>query len=418
MRSHFPANDRVPEFLLRLRLWSGSTPARAPVRISAKEERRGAKHRDRLEQEKTANRHDRKNRRGLKEHAGIHYGPSMRETLSTADRAAPADAPVLILGETGVGKEELARRIHEKSGRKGAFVPVHPASIPEPLFESELFGHEKGAFTGAHRRKAGLLETADGGTLFIDELGDIPPLAQIRLLRVLQDKRFMRVGGVREIHSDFRLISATNQDLKKKVREGTFREDLYYRVAVVPLRVPPLRRRGEDLRRLAEMFYARYAARYQRAVPPLTGEDLDGLCALPWPGNVRELKSFIARAVLLYDDDPSGASSREGPIGRAMRENPPERIMQENSPERITRETKTRENSDGETVRPDLLPTMRQVQRQYIQYVLTLTRGKIDGEHGALAILGMKRSNLYAKIREYGLDKVSLLYGRQRQERD
>ena len=198
----------------------------------------------------------------------LYFGPAMQEALLTADKAAPTEAPVLLLGETGVGKEELARYIHDASNRSGPFVAVHAASIPEQLFESELFGHEKGAFTGAHKQKIGLLELADKGTLFIDEVGDIPLVLQIKLLRVLQDRTFMRVGGTREIHSDFRLMSATNQDLEKKIQEGAFRKDLYYRMAVVPLRIPPLRDRPEDIERLSELFFARYAAMYQRSIPP------------------------------------------------------------------------------------------------------------------------------------------------------
>jgi DNA-binding NtrC family response regulator len=336
---------------------------------------------------------------------GPYYGVAMREVLLMADKAAATDAPVLLLGETGVGKEELARRIHEKSGREGLFVPVHPASLPEQLFESLLFGHEKGAFTGAHRRKAGLLEVADRGTLFIDELGDIPAPLQVKLLRVLQTRRFLRVGGLRAVTSDFRLISATHQDLEKKAREGAFREDLFYRVAVLPLRIPPLRRRGEDVRRLAELFYARYAARHRCALSPLSAEDLDGLLEYDWPGNVRELKNCIERAVILSEGGRPGLLLRERGLP------PPGREGEEKA------RTGAEAPAPGAALWPGRLPTMRDVQRQYIRYVLTLTGGKVDGEHGAMSILGMKRSTLYAKIREYGLDKASLLYGRKGEER-
>lgn len=335
---------------------------------------------------------------------GLYYGPSMQTVLLMADRTANTDAPVLVLGETGVGKEELARRVHAKSGREGPFVAVQPASIPETLFESELFGHEKGAFTGAHRQKMGLLELADQGTLFIDEIGDIPMPLQVKLLRVLQSRRFMRVGGIREVQSDFRLISATNQDLERKMREGGFREDLYYRVAVVPLHIPPLRRRQEDIGNLALMFYERFKEQYQRPAPEPSAEELDALCQLSWPGNVRELKSFMERAVILHD----GSSNRllDG-LALAPRDLPHKESM-------AGEERKAPSETDARAYSPlfEDLPTLQELQRRYIRHVLALTGGRVDGEKGAMAVLGMKRSTLYAKIREYGLDKASQLYGR------
>lgn len=330
----------------------------------------------------------------------LYYGLYMHKLLQKADKAARTEATMLLLGETGVGKEELARRIHANSGRVGPFVPVNPSSIPEHLFESELFGHEKGAFTGAHRQKIGLLELADRGTLFIDELGDIPLSAQVKLLRVLQDKRFRRVGGLGEIHSKFRLISATNQDLEKKVRENDFREDLYYRIAVVPLVIPPLRERPEDIKYLAEIFYKHYAQIYRRSLPPLQAEHLEFLCRQPWHGNVRELKSFMERAVILYDESSTNPLLYETP--------------RENIETLLIPQAKDLEQGNTfslDSLLFDSLPNMKELQRNYIRYVLTLTRGKVDGEDGAMKILGMKRSNLYSKIREYGLDKTSQLYG-------
>ncbi len=336
----------------------------------------------------------------LNEDDRLYYGPSMRHVLLQADKAAATDASVLLLGETGVGKEELARRIHGISGRTGAFVAVNPSSIPETLFESELFGHEKGAFTGAHQQKLGLIELADKGTLFIDEVGDIPVSLQVKLLRVLQSKSFLRVGGTREIHSDFRLISATNQDLTKLVKEKGFREDLYYRMAVVPLQVPPLRDRPEDIKRLAIKFYEDFALRYQKSLPALSPEELADICAHSWPGNVRELKSFIERAVILHDGSLHRVlPDRQRPDAHAEADLP------------ALAEIKTNELApDAELFAQ--LPSMQEVQRRYIQYVLEATKGRVDGPGGAREILGMKRSTLYARIREYGLDKASLLYGR------
>ncbi|MDL2210301.1 sigma 54-interacting transcriptional regulator [Desulfovibrio sp. OttesenSCG-928-O18] len=338
--------------------------------------------------------------------SGIYYGPALQGLLDDAGKAAVTDAPVLILGETGVGKEELARRIHVDSGRIGAFVPVNPASIPEHLFESELFGHEKGAFTGAYRQKIGLLDLADQGTLFIDEVGEIPPAFQVKLLRVLQDKKYSRLGGTTILHSDFRLISATNQSLKERMRNRTFRADLYYRLAVVPLVVPPLRERPEDIRTLAGIFYERYSARYSRHLPPLPEEYLKALCACSWPGNIRELKSYIMRAVIL--------GSAENPIPLSPEKNLPQ--PEAFHEQQISPPLPEPPPATAQTFHCTDLPTMKEIQRRYISHVLAQTRGKIRGENGALAILDMKQSSLYAKIREFGLDKASQLYGERADE--
>ncbi len=316
------------------------------------------------------------------------YGPSMQRLIEQTDTAALSDAPILILGETGVGKENLARRIHNHSGRSGLFVAVNPAGMTESLFESECFGHEKGAFTGAHKQKIGLFELAHHGTLFIDELGEIPLSLQVKLLRVLQEKTFLRIGGTQEIHSDFRLVTATNRNLQKMVEEGRFREDLYYRVAVIPVSVPSLRQRKEDIPMLARLFIQQFATRYQRAVTDISPEEMEQLTTYRWPGNIRELKSVIERAVIL---------SSRGNVHFELSA-----------------------NSQG-TARPQVqqsmqpffasLPTLDELQRQYIDYVLEKTRGKINGPNGALQILGMKRSTLYKKLHAYGLDAISKAYG-------
>jgi transcriptional regulator with PAS, ATPase and Fis domain len=331
----------------------------------------------------------------LRQGERLDYGPSMRATLEIADKAAPTLAPVLLLGETGVGKEELARRIHQHSGRNGPFIVVNLANISDQLFESEVFGHEKGAFTGASQQKTGLLELADKGTLFIDEIGDIPLTLQVKLLRVLQDKKFSRVGGTRLLSSDFRLVSATNQDLQAKIKANTFREDLYYRIAVVPLTIAPLRERPDDIKRLARLFHGQYAAYYKRDVPPLTPQELELLSAGHWPGNIRQLKGLIERGVILYDPQKSPCFLQERP------EAPLEHTKQEQAPPA----------RQGAQFRCDDLPTMHELQRRYIRHALTLTQGKIRGPHGALAILGLKQSSFYKKIKEYGLDKTSQLYG-------
>ena len=224
--------------------------------------------------------------------------PSFRHCLERTKVVAATGAAVLLLGETGVGKEVMANFIHRNSGCKGPFVAIHPASIPENLFENELFGHEKGAFTGAVGQKSGLFELADNGTLFIDEVGDIPMNMQIKLLRVLQEHRFMRVGGTKEHQSSFRLITATTRDLLRAVREGSFREDLYYRISVVPIEIPPLRERIEDMEEFVIAFTSHFARRYGKKVPCPDAETFRRLSSYAWPGNFRELRNAVERAVI------------------------------------------------------------------------------------------------------------------------
>lgn len=298
--------------------------------------------------------------------------PAMEALLAQADHAAVTDASVLITGETGVGKELLARRIHDMSRRRsGPFVIVDLASVPETLGESELFGHEKGAFTGADRQKAGRVELAHTGTLFIDEIGDVPLSAQVKLLRVLQDKSFTRVGGIRAMASDFRLVAATNRDLAQDVAEGRFRQDLYYRLNVVPLVMPPLRERGDDVILLAMEFLAQYARKYHRLLPELTRTDMSTLRSYPWPGNVRELKNVMERAAIL--------SSVES--------------LSLNLPAAGSAEASTFTDR----------PTMNELQRRYITHILSLTGGRIGGPGGAADILGMKRTTLQARMRKLGI---------------
>ena len=308
-------------------------------------------------------------------------GEGLRASLEQALRVGITDAPVLILGETGVGKELLAHYIHDCSGRTGPFVPVHPASIPDGLFESEFFGHEKGAFTGAIRQKIGLAEMAHQGTLFIDEAGDIPAPMQIKLLRVFQDHRFMRVGGEEERHSDFRLICATNKDLWAEVRSGHFREDLYYRLSVVPLTIPPLRSRKEDIRLLVRFFLDRYSRRYHRDIQQPSERELEALLQYDWPGNIRELKSVLERTVILHQGGRLSfdlSSHAESKADGTPRQEPCEDLFKN-------------------------LPTLDELQSRYIQHVLKITNGRITGNRGALRILGMKRSTLYLRLKQYNI---------------
>ena len=226
--------------------------------------------------------------------------PALQTVLSAISKVAPTDSTVLITGETGTGKELVARAIHRRSGRTPrAFVSVNCAAIPRDLIASELFGHEKGAFTGATQKRLGRFELADGGTIFLDEVGELSPDIQVALLRVLQEREFERVGGVQPIHVDVRVIAATNRDLKAAVADGTFRQDLFYRLNVFPIEVPPLRERKDDLLMLVEYFVQRYAKRAGKNIRSIDKKALDLMNAYDWPGNIRELQNIIERSVIL-----------------------------------------------------------------------------------------------------------------------
>jgi DNA-binding NtrC family response regulator len=224
----------------------------------------------------------------------------MQEVLATVERVAPTNATVLLGGESGVGKDLIARAIHEKSRRaSGPFIKINSTAIPENLLESELFGYEKGAFTGATGSKPGKFELADKGTLFLDEIGDVPPATQVKLLRVLQEREFERLGGTRTVKVDVRLIAATNRDLREALEQGTFREDLYYRLNVVPIDIAPLRQRKEDIPDLVSLFISRFAGDSGKPVQGITPEAMQILVDYHWPGNVRELQNIIERACAL-----------------------------------------------------------------------------------------------------------------------
>ncbi len=247
---------------------------------------------------------------------------AMRELYQLIDKIGPTRATVLVTGESGVGKELVARAVHEKSPRAGApFVAVNCGAIPEGLIESELFGHEKGSFTGAIAAKEGLFAAADGGTLFLDEVGELPALVQVKLLRALQERTVRSVGGVKDVEVDVRIIAATNRDLAAEVKAGRFREDLYYRLNVIGLRVPPLRDRPEDIPLLVEHFLAQVASEQGRPAPRLSKEAQAALLDHPYPGNVRELENVVERAVTLAEGDVIGmellpAQLRGGPVAR------------------------------------------------------------------------------------------------------
>ncbi|MFH0996238.1 MAG: sigma 54-interacting transcriptional regulator [Pseudomonadota bacterium] len=299
--------------------------------------------------------------------------PSMQKLLAQAKQVAGSNSTILILGETGVGKELLARDIHNLSPRRDQpMVIVDPTTIPETLIESELFGHEKGAFTGADRQKLGRIELAHRGTLFIDEVGEIPKSSQVKLLRVLQEKTLIRVGGTKTITSDFRLIAATNRNLADEVAAGRFREDLYYRLNVISITLPSLRERNEDVLFLARHFLSLYAAKHNQQAPGLSREDEDLLLAYLWPGNIRELKNAMERAVLLSTKDRLEISL---PVKRRLFSNDC--------------------FSD--------FPSLDEMQRRYIRFIMEKTGGKVSGPGGAAELLEMKRTSLYKRMDKLGL---------------
>jgi transcriptional regulator with GAF, ATPase, and Fis domain len=312
---------------------------------------------------------------GQNEDNMIARSPVMVKALELADRAARSDSNILIQGETGVGKELLAKRLHRLSPRcRGPFVTVDPTTIPENLVESELFGYEKGAFTGADSRKLGRVELAHEGTLFIDEIGEIPIALQVKLLRVLQERTFMRVGGMRTHLSDFRLVAATNRNLEEEVASGRFRADLYYRLNIVNLRLPPLRERPDDVVPLAEEFLARISKKYNRPKFKLSQGDKEKLVTYHWPGNVRELRNIIERVVILSSGD----------------------LLELSVPTLAT----------GILEHPFLdNPTLDEVQRRYIRYVLDKTGGRIAGTGGAAAVLGMKRTSVHTRMKKLNMKR-------------
>jgi len=257
---------------------------------------------ERLQHENVALREERDQAAMFEEIVGT--SAALQRVLSLVSKVAPTDASVLITGETGTGKELVARAIHRRSQRSSKpFVSVNCAAIPRDLIASELFGHEKGSFTGAVQRRAGRFELADGGTIFLDEVGELPKETQIALLRVLQEREFERVGGTRSIHTNVRVVAATNRDLRAAIAGGTFRNDLFYRLNVFPLEVPPLRDRREDIPELVEYFIDRCANTMGKNITGINNKSLELLQSYPWPGNIRELQNVIERSVILCETE-------------------------------------------------------------------------------------------------------------------
>jgi two-component system, NtrC family, response regulator AtoC len=308
--------------------------------------------------------------------------PAMESIFDMITKVARSPTTVLVSGESGTGKELVARALHEQSDRAdGPFIQLNCGAIPDNLFESELFGHEKGAFTGAVTARPGRFELADGGTLFLDEVGELPRDMQVKLLRVLQDRRFERVGGVRSLQVDIRLIAATNRDLAAEVRAGRFRDDLYYRLNVVPIALPALRERPDDIPLLVRHFISRFNERLDRAVEGVTPHAMAALLAWRWPGNIRELENLIERAVLLAEGTTVTASDLSGLDGAAVAEDT---------------------NADVEEMglKDYVRAYTARLERARIQRVLEAEGGNVTR---AARRLEISRKSLQMKMKEYGL---------------
>jgi transcriptional regulator with GAF, ATPase, and Fis domain len=302
--------------------------------------------------------------------------PALESVLEHVERVAPTDSTVLIQGETGTGKELIARAIHNISARCGrSFVKLNCAAIPLDLLESELFGHEKGAFTGAIAQKIGRFELADKGTLFLDEVGDIPPVLQPKLLRVLQEQEFERLGSNRTHHVDVRLVAATNRDLTGMAKRGEFRSDLYYRLNVFPILLPPLRARREDIPALVTHFVDMFSRRIGKRIEHISPDTLSALTSYPWPGNIRELQNLIERAVIL-----SNGGVLPNPLPTAATQ---------------------------DVIAFPAATTLRDSERTLILRTLEAVGWVIGGTKGAAATLGLNRSTLINKMKKLGISRPS-----------
>jgi len=336
----------------------------------------------------------------------IGSSPALKHVLQLVETVAPSDSTVLLLGETGTGKELIARAIHERSRRKErTFVKLNCAAIPTGLLESELFGHEKGAFTGAITQKVGRMELADQGTLFLDEVGDIPTEIQPKLLRVLQEREFERLGSTHTRRVNVRLVAATNRDLEKMVADREFRNDLYYRLNVFPIRIPPLRDRREDIPLLVGYFVQKCAKQMQKRIEAVPASVMKGLTAWDWPGNIRELENFVERAVIL-----TRGKSLEAPLGelrKSKKDDPVQFSAQpiqasaarsEDDIARIVRETVA--SIKGKTAESE------HSRRQHDEIVRALAecKGRVGGAEGAAARMGVSRTTLISRMKKFGIN--------------
>jgi formate hydrogenlyase transcriptional activator len=347
---------------------------------------------DKLAQEKIYLEEEFRNEMGFEQIIG--NSATLKHTLQLVETAAPSDSTVLLLGETGTGKELIARAIHERSRRKQrTFVKLNCAAIPTGLVESELFGHEKGAFTGAISQKIGRLELADQGTLFLDEVGDIPLEIQPKLLRALQEREFERLGSTYTRKVNIRLVAATNRDLEKMVATKEFRNDLYYRLNVFPIRIPPLRDRKDDIPLLVSYFVQKFAKEMQKHIEAVPAAVMKGLTNWDWPGNIRELENFIERAVLL-----TRGNSLEAPLAELRKTDT------ETSPDHLREakqvsEQKTPSRIDKSSVSDEY----ERKQRDQIEHALAECKGRVGGADGAAARLRMNRTTLLSRMKKFGI---------------
>jgi formate hydrogenlyase transcriptional activator len=309
---------------------------------------------------------------------------ALRRVLKQVETVAPTESTVMIYGETGTGKELVARALHNLSPRRaGAFVKLNCAAIPAGLLESELFGHEKGAFTGAIAQRIGRFELASRGTVFLDEIGEIPLEIQPKLLRVLQEREFERLGSTRTLRAEARLIAATNRDLTVMVEEQRFRSDLFYRLSVFPVRIPALRERPEDIPLLVRHFTQQFAGRMNKRIESISSETMSVLCDHHWPGNIRELQNVIERAVILSS----------GPVLRVAVSD----LRKSDCP------TPSCASSAKATKQGNLQSILEETERKWILSALEQTHWVIAGPNGAAAYLGMKRSTLQTRMQKFGI---------------
>jgi transcriptional regulator with GAF, ATPase, and Fis domain len=311
---------------------------------------------------------------------------TLQAVLSRVAKVAPTDTTVLLTGETGTGKELVARAIHGRSQRSSRpIVSVNCAATPASLIATELFGHERGAFTGALQRRLGRFELAAGGTLFLDEIGELPMETQIALLRVLQEREFERVGGSTAIRADVRVIAATNRNLEAAIAAGDFRSDLYYRLNVFPIELPPLRDRKEDILALVEVFVDRYASRARKTIRRISKRTLTLLEEYPWPGNIRELQNVVERSVIMCDSEVFSIDESWLPrnVARGGAASDP-----------FPCRPRTREASGV---------TLEEIERDAILHALQSTNWMVGGTHGAAAMLGLKRTTLQARMQKLGI---------------
>jgi formate hydrogenlyase transcriptional activator len=325
----------------------------------------------------------------------IGKSPPLKHVLELVETVAPSDSTVLLLGETGTGKELIARAIHDRSRRKDrTFVKVNCAAIPTGLLESELFGHEKGAFTGAIMQKVGRMELADQGTLFLDEVGDIPVEIQPKLLRALQEREFERLGSIHTRRVNIRLVAATNRDLEKMIAAREFRSDLYYRLHVFPIRIPPLRERKEDIPQLVSYFVQKFAKQMQKKIEAISPAVMKGLTAWEWPGNIRELENFIERAVIV-----TRGRSLDAPLGDLRKTN----TVAFPHAEQHNVEQVAGERADSQTDITSIADEYERRQRDQIIRALTACKGRVGGADGAAASLGMNRTTFLSRMKKFGI---------------